>query len=171
MVSIGSSSTSASPNSQKENDPVRTLSQRIECPKSSTMPEIITPHYYNVPLRYADDSASSTVSSRTGAPRPTAYFYEKDDEEPILSNRFYHSNFEYDAPSPVVYRHPTNSFNRIQSPTFYTAPHSLPRVSMSSYRTGYGSSPPSRGLPVSMPNNSPSSNVTCVKACNGVKNK
>jgi hypothetical protein len=112
--------------------------------------------YDEPPIRYVDEStsASSTMSSRNGAqrfisPPLTRYFYEKDDgeydEEPtIISNRTYRTSFDYDPP-PVVsysssppYRHfstsPVVNGNRIQSPMFYTAPHSLPRVSLASYR-------------------------------------
>lgn len=108
----------------------------------------------DAPIRYVDEStsASSTMSSRNGtryiSPPTilTRYFYEKDDEyenEPtVLANRPYRTSFDYDTP-PVMsysssppYRHFSTSHTngRIQSPMFYTAPHSLPRVSLNSYR-------------------------------------
>lgn len=216
MVSIGSSSTNASPNSmssQKENhgssaknaqdfSPIRT-----ECSKSTTMPALSQVgnnvgnsrvyyngihHYDEPPIRYVDEStsASSTMSSRNGAqrfisPPLTRYFYEKDDneydEEPtVISNPNYCSNFDYDSPPSISYsssppyRHfstsPVVNGSRIQSPMFYTAPHSLPRVSLTSYRNHeYGHRPEQSN---NYPNNLTTPNV--VKPCSvgsGIKNK
>ncbi|KAI6182107.1 OTU domain-containing protein [Aphelenchoides bicaudatus] len=132
MMSIGSSSTNASPNSmnsQKENNSTAKTSQdfspiRNECSKSSTMPALSqvgnnrayyngAHHYDEPPIRYADESttsASSTMSSRNGAqryisPTLTRYFYENDcdDGEPtLISTRMYRTSYDYDPP-PMAY--------------------------------------------------------------------
>lgn len=222
MMSIGSSSTNASPNSlnsQKENDLTPTATNikinpdynRTECSKSSTMPALSqvsenTPRrvYYNgvnhhndeAPIRYVDEStsASSTMSSRNGGryigsppTTLTRYFYEKDDEyedEPtIMANRPYRANYDYDNTPPIMsysasppHRQHSNSYSlnngRIQNPMFYAAPHSLPRVSLTSYRNHeYPQRPSQTSNSYSNGFNTP--NVSCVKtnSCSGVKNK
>jgi hypothetical protein len=135
---------------------------RTECSKSSTMPalsQVNNRGYYNeeIPLRYVDESASasSTMSSRNNryiSPTLTRYFYEKDDTEynhepTVLTNR-YRANFDYNNTPPIMsyssspsYRyHSASTSNslldngRIRGSTLYTAPHSLPRSSLNTYR-------------------------------------
>lgn len=219
MMSIGSSSTNASPNSmnsQRENGVLKTKGSqdfspvRTECSKSSTMPALSqvsnnrvyyngAHHYDEPPIRYVDEStsASSTMSSRNGAQRfisppstLTRYFYEKDDdeydEEPtVISNRAYRASYDYDPPPPVMaysssppYRHystsPVVNGNRVQSPMFYNAPHSLPRVSLTSYRNHEYGQRSDRQQTSNYPDNLAAPNVSYVKTCsvgNGIKNK